>query len=87
MTKAAVDVRNAGAHVELGEWALTVNPFDVAGQAEAIHRALTMASGERLRRIEGIRAQVRAHDISAWIDGQLEDLDEARERAGTTLPA
>ena len=30
---------NAGAHAELGEWALTVNPFDVAGQAEAIHMA------------------------------------------------
>ena len=29
---------NAGAHEELGEWALTVNPFDVAGQADAIAR-------------------------------------------------
>ena len=28
---------NTGAHEELGDWALTVNPFDVAGQAEAIH--------------------------------------------------
>ena len=28
-----------------GPWALTVNPFDVAGQAEAIHEALTMAAG------------------------------------------
>ncbi len=78
---------NAGAHVELGEWALTVNPFDVAGQADAIHRALTMAAEERRRRIEGIRVQVRGHDISAWIEGQLEDLDEARDRAGTTLRA
>ena len=33
---------NAGAHEELGEWALTVNPFDVEGQAEALHEALTM---------------------------------------------
>ena len=78
---------NAGAHEELGEWALTVNPFDVAGQAEAIHRALTMHAGERRRRIEAIRAQVRAHDISLWIEGQLEDLDEARERSRTTLRA
>jgi len=30
---------------------------------------------------------VRTHDISLWIAGQLEDLDEARERTGTTLPA
>ena len=29
---------NAGAHDELGDLALSVNPFDLAGQAEAIHR-------------------------------------------------
>src|SRR6187397_980988 len=37
---------NAGAHAELGDWALTVNPFDVAGQAEAIHEGLTLDQGE-----------------------------------------
>ena len=36
---------NAGAHEELGDWALTVNPFDVAGQADALHQALTMDAG------------------------------------------
>ena len=36
---------NAGSHEELGEWALTVNPFDIFGQAEAIHAALTMDGG------------------------------------------
>ena len=34
---------NAGAHEELGEWALSVNPFDVEAQAEAIHAAIEMA--------------------------------------------
>jgi trehalose 6-phosphate synthase len=72
---------NAGAHDELGEWALTVNPFDVAGQAQAIHEALTMAAGERRRRREAIAAQVREHDIGGWIEGQLADLDEARRGA------
>ena len=33
---------NAGAHEEVGPWALTVNPFDVYGQAQALHAALTM---------------------------------------------
>ena len=56
---------NAGAHEELGEWALTVNPFDVAGQAEAIHEALTMARAERRARLEAIRAHVREHDVAA----------------------
>ena len=72
---------NAGAHDELGEWALTVNPFDVTGQAEAIHTALTMPPEERRRRREAIVGHVRRHDIAEWIGGQLADLDEARERA------
>jgi trehalose 6-phosphate synthase len=78
---------NAGAHEELGEWALTVNPFDVAGQAEAIHEAITMAPGERRERLNAIKRHVREHDIGSWIEAQLQDLDEARERTGSTLSA
>jgi trehalose 6-phosphate synthase len=69
---------NAGAHAELGEWALTVNPFDVAGQAEAIDTALTMGESERSARLEAIRAHVREHDVAEWIDAQLTDLDRCR---------
>ncbi|MDQ3992374.1 MAG: trehalose-6-phosphate synthase, partial [Actinomycetota bacterium] len=68
---------NTGVHEELGDWALTVNPFDVAGQAEAIFRALTMSADERRRRIEAIRTTVREHDIGRWIADQLADLDRA----------
>ncbi len=66
---------NAGAHEELAEWALTVNPFDVWGQAEALHEALSMDPAERRRRRDGICAQVRRHDVHAWLDGLLADLD------------
>jgi len=66
---------NAGAHEELAEWALTVNPFDVWGQAGALHEALAMDPAERQRRREGICAQVRTHDVHAWLDGLLADLD------------
>jgi trehalose 6-phosphate synthase len=66
---------NAGAHEELGEWALTVNPFDVWGQAEALHAALSMDPAERRSRRDGICAQVRAHDVHAWVGGLLADLD------------
>jgi trehalose 6-phosphate synthase len=66
---------NAGAHDELGEWAVSVSPFDVAGQAEAIDRALTMPEAERRRRLEAISQQVREHDVAAWIEAQLADLD------------
>ena len=34
-------------HEELGDWALSVNPFDVAAQADAIHRAIEMPADER----------------------------------------
>jgi trehalose 6-phosphate synthase len=66
---------NAGAHEELGDWALTVNPFDVAGQAEAIHRALEMSPEERRERLDAIRSWVREHDLAGWIEVQLKALD------------
>jgi trehalose 6-phosphate synthase len=69
---------NAGVHEELGEWALTVSPLDVSGQAEALYEALTLDPAERRRRAAAIREHVRAHDIRKWIDAQLADLDAVR---------
>jgi trehalose 6-phosphate synthase len=66
---------NTGAHEELGEWSVTVNPFDVVGQADAIHRALELPPDERRVRAEAIRAHVREHDLEAWLAAQLADLD------------
>jgi trehalose 6-phosphate synthase len=65
---------SAGAHEELGEWCVTVNPFDVWGQAEALHEALSMSERERRRRLDAIRAHVREHDVHAWIDGLLAEI-------------
>jgi trehalose 6-phosphate synthase len=69
---------NAGVHAELGEWALTVNPLDVSGQADALYEALTLEPAERRRRADAIRAHVREHDITEWVDAQLADLDAVR---------
>jgi trehalose 6-phosphate synthase len=66
---------NAGAHEELGDWALTVNPFDVHGLAKAFDRALALPYNERRARLEAIRAHVREHDQGEWIAAQLGDLD------------
>jgi len=74
---------NAGAHEELGEWALSVNPFDIAGQAETIHEALEMDADERRRRSEAIKEHVRMHDLEAWIEAQLADLDRVSTPAST----
>jgi trehalose 6-phosphate synthase len=66
---------NAGAHEELGAWTVSVNPFDVEGQAEAMYEALTMPAAERKRRAEAITRYVREHDIEVWTDDQLADID------------
>ena len=71
---------NAGAYEELAPWAVRINPFDVAGQANAIHQALEMPADERRRRLEGIRGRVRDHDLGAWIATQLADVDRTRAR-------
>jgi trehalose 6-phosphate synthase len=66
---------NAGAHEELGPWALSINPFDLEEQAQAIYTAIEMPREERRARLDALREHVRAHDVTAWLDGQLEDLD------------
>lgn len=57
----------AGAHDELGEHALSVNPFDTEQTADAIHQAITMPEEERIRRISALREQVRTNDVHAWV--------------------
>ncbi len=66
---------NTGAHEELRTWALSVNPFDIVGQAEAIHTALELPAPGRHARAESIQAHVREHDLEAWLAAQLADLD------------
>ena len=51
---------NTGAHEELGEFALSVNPFDIQELADSIHAALTMAPAERARRMAGLEGIVTA---------------------------
>jgi trehalose 6-phosphate synthase len=74
---------NTGAHEELGECALSVNPFDIQELADSIHAALTMPMGERRRRLEGLKAIVTARDPGHWVDEQLADIRKrVRAREG-----
>jgi trehalose 6-phosphate synthase len=72
---------NTGAHEELGEHALSVNPFDIQALADSIHAALTMEPSERARRLRGLKDIVTARDPGDWIDEQLHDI---REKAAQT---
>jgi trehalose 6-phosphate synthase len=65
---------NTGAHEELGEFALSVNPFDVQELADAIFSALTMSAEGRARRAAGLKAIVTSRDPGDWIDEQISDI-------------
>lgn len=69
---------NAGAHEELGAYAITINPFDVDAQAEALHQALTMPHDERAFRGQEIKRIVRENDVGKWLDAQQEDISRKR---------
>jgi trehalose 6-phosphate synthase len=77
---------NTGAHEELADFALSVNPFDVQEQANAIHRALTMSAEERSWRAQGLKRIVTARDPGDWVDDQLADI-EAKRRGRTPVQA
>ncbi len=73
---------NAGAHEELGQFAVTLHPYDIQQQADAIFAALTMDAGERRRRLAAAAAQVRENDVAKWLRDQLRDVAELRQSRG-----
>jgi trehalose 6-phosphate synthase len=65
---------NTGAHQELGAFAVTLHPFDVQQQADALHEALTMGRDLRRARREAAARVVEENDIAKWLTAQLSDL-------------
>jgi trehalose 6-phosphate synthase/phosphatase len=57
----------AGAAEELTD-ALLVNPYDVDGTAEAMHRALVMPRDERRARMQALRRVVQTNDVARWVE-------------------
>ncbi len=70
---------NTGSHQELADCALSVNPFDIQEQADAIFRALTMDPEERRLRAARLKEIIFARNPGDWVDDQLRDIEEARE--------
>ncbi|MEQ8147525.1 trehalose-6-phosphate synthase [Streptomyces sp. OP7] len=69
--------REAGAHEELGDDAITVNPYDVVETAEALHEALSMRPEDRTERSKRLAAAATALPPARWFLDQLEALREA----------
>jgi trehalose 6-phosphate synthase len=72
---------NTGAHEELGDCTLSVNPFDIQEQADEIHRALTMQPEERALRARRLKEIITARDPGDWVDEQLADIRAKRSPA------
>jgi trehalose 6-phosphate synthase len=70
--------REAGVWEELGEIALQVNPFDVAGTAEVLAAALSMDEQERATHAAALRKQAASRSPQDWLDDQLRVAEEAR---------
>jgi trehalose 6-phosphate synthase len=69
---------NTGAHEELGDCALSVNPFDVQEQADAIYTALTATPKERAARMRELRGIIASRTPEDWIEAQLADIETQR---------
>jgi len=61
----------AGAAEQLAKGALLVNPNDIEGVADAIHRAFHMKKGERQTRMRRMRRLTRDQDVFWWVDSFL----------------
>ncbi|MEU5975894.1 trehalose-6-phosphate synthase [Streptomyces sp. NPDC047315] len=69
--------REAGAYEELGADAVTVNPYDITGTAEALHEALSLPDAERTERTERLATAATALPPRRWFLDQLEALTQA----------
>ena len=61
----------AGAAAELQHGALVVNPNDLAGIAEALHRACVMPVEEKRSRMRLLRDIVRTYSVQSWAEAFL----------------
>ena len=61
-------------------FAITINPFDIEDQAEALHQALVMPADERAFRIQEIKRIVRENDVGKWLAAQQADIARKRTR-------
>lgn len=76
----------AGAADELRD-ACIVNPYDVDGVAEVIHRALSEPGTDRRARMRRLRAQVFGHDVHRWAAEFVAALSPSAEFPPAAVPS
>lgn len=75
----------AGAHDELGDHAVTINPHNVERFADAIEEALTQSDVDQRWRMAQLRERTFTYDLDAWMTDIFETV--ARLRADSGLVA
>ncbi|MER5844000.1 trehalose-6-phosphate synthase [Streptomyces prasinus] len=73
--------REAGAYEELGEDAITVNPYDVVDTARALHEGLAMSQEERTGRAGRLAGAATALPPQQWFLDQLNALRDLRDES------
>ena len=71
---------NTGSHQELWDFVISVNPFDIQQQADAIYRALTVDPATKREWSEGLKEIIFSRNPGDWIDDQLADIEELRRK-------
>jgi trehalose 6-phosphate synthase len=72
--------RTSGAFQQMEADAIPISPNDTNETAEAIYKALTMPQDERKHLAESARQEVEQHDLKAWIDQQVHDINQVIDR-------
>ncbi|MDQ3954769.1 MAG: trehalose-6-phosphate synthase [Actinomycetota bacterium] len=73
--------QEAGAFEELGEYAVQIkDAHDIEETAGALEQALELDQSEKNRRQEKLRATVRASTPDDWINTQIRDLEQLKEK-------
>ncbi|HWI44506.1 MAG TPA: trehalose-6-phosphate synthase [Nocardioides sp.] len=76
----------AGAADELRQ-AWLVNPYDMNGMKSALLEAHRAAPKELTRRMKAMRKQIRQHDVKAWADSFMTELEDVEGHHKTVRPA
>lgn len=85
--------RTAGAFQQLAKGSIPTSPVDVEETAEALYDALMLSPDERKIKATTARQAVERSDLTAWITGQIHDINDLLERTlgnaqtSTTQPA
>jgi trehalose 6-phosphate synthase len=67
--------REAGAYAELASGCIGIEPTSISDTAAALYWALTMPPAERREMNSRLRFVIRRHDLRAWFDELLDDIE------------